>query len=284
MEAPGRTNFDRIREYGQALQRDPDTLAFALLADVFREEGMLPEALDVCRQGLERHPDYVAARIVMGQVYEEMDEIGQAAAEYETALRLDPGNLVARTALGGILLHQGDVEAAKAQIDHVLFANPMHQQARELLDIAEGRRPMPARGRKAAPTAPAAEGAPPAAEPETVAAPGIEASIAMLARAEGVTGVMALAEDGLVIASELGLEADEDAFAALLAQIHGSMRRYAARLSMGRLRRAVVDGAGGMLILAAAGGAILVVTTEADAKLGMVNMQIDRAVALLEPA
>ncbi|MFQ6131585.1 MAG: tetratricopeptide repeat protein [Armatimonadota bacterium] len=281
MEAAGRTNLERIREYGQALQRDPDTLAFALLADVFREEGMYREALDVCQRGLERHPDYITAHIIMGQIHEDLQELDQAIEEYQAALRLDPGNLVARRALGRILLAQGELEQARTQLEHVLFANPADDEAGELLAMAEGRRPLPEWAEQAEPQPAPPMEAPPPAEAVPKAASGLEAGINRLAGANGIAGAMVVGEDGLVIASQMGVTNEEEAFGALIAEIHRPMRRYAARMDMGRLRRAVIDGAGGKLILASDGARILAVAASTDAKLGMVNMQIDQAMALM---
>ncbi len=45
-----------IRRYEERLARDPGSLAFAPLADAYRKAGRAPDAIRLCREGLERFP------------------------------------------------------------------------------------------------------------------------------------------------------------------------------------------------------------------------------------
>ena len=54
-----------IRRQQERLQRDPTSLAFAQLADLYRKAGRIREAIAVCRDGLGRYPHYTTARLIL---------------------------------------------------------------------------------------------------------------------------------------------------------------------------------------------------------------------------
>ena len=301
MEVTDRTNLDRIREYGQALEQDPDTFAFVRLADAFREEGMLSAAADICRQGLARHPDYATAHIVMAEILEAQGDLERAIEAYDTSVRLDPQNIVARTGLGRLLVRVGRTEEARLQLEYALFMSPGHREAQELLDAAEGRRPLPKPTRlaPARPGRPEAQAAPTTPEPSS-----LDRALALVTSVEGVAGAMIVGADGLpmacsdrLLASSPNGHAGEDTLGAMVAEIYAGTRRYVERLDMGGVRRVLIEGAAGKLVIAASTGRavaahtrgaapaqndyILLVATEPLAKLGLVNRQIDGALACL---
>jgi predicted regulator of Ras-like GTPase activity (Roadblock/LC7/MglB family) len=295
MESGAITNLDRIRDYGQRLQRDPNPLSHALLAEAFREEGMLAEAEDACRQGLASYPGYVTTRIILGQVLEAREDVAGAQREFEIALGQDPANMIARTALGRILIQQGRMGEAAQHLEHVLFLNPADVSARELLDVAQGRQELPAPEKVEVFEPPAAEYpgeamAPTAAVADLVAmdalAPvgsaDVQGVLASLTGLEGVLGVMLLAEEGVPVTSTLGTGVSEELFAALVAEMWQTADKYMQKMSLGGLRRGTIDGSEGMMIVIGMGANALVIATEPGARLGLINFQAERARELLE--
>jgi len=272
------SNLDLIRQYGKEIRRDSDSLVFVLLADAFREEGMLSEAAEICRKGLEQHPTYATARIVMGQIHEALGDVEAAEREYEAALALDPQNVMARMSLGEVLLRQDRRADARIHFEHVLFLNPTHAAARHLVEVADGRRPMPRQE-------PIAERPAPASAQEPVAPPSagdIESLLRSLGELPGVLAAMLVGSDGLLIASELNAAMDEEAFGALVSEVGDAMGRCARRMGMGEFERSVIEGANGRMVLRRADSRVLVVATEYGVRLGMVNMLMDRGANCLE--
>ncbi len=295
MESAAPTNLERIREYRQRLQRDPNPLAYALLAEAFREEGMLREAEDVCRQGIERYPSYATTRVILAQILEERDDIEAAQREYEAVLFYDAGNLISRTALGRLLIKQGDMAQAAQHLEHVLFLSPGDDAARELLDVARGERPPPAeprapvedrRGRKA-PAEGGAGGAtaPSSGEEGAAAVPAgerIRRVLEELSEIEGVAGAMVVDKEGLSIASTIETEVGDDQFGALVEEMWHTAARYMEKMSLGVLRRGTVDGTLGKMVVLSLSDKALVIATEPDVRLGMVSFQAARAARAIE--
>src|SRR4029079_18288852 len=56
-----------IRRYDERLARYPTSLVFAALADAYRKTGRVRDAIRLCREGLERFPQYVTARLILAK-------------------------------------------------------------------------------------------------------------------------------------------------------------------------------------------------------------------------
>jgi tetratricopeptide (TPR) repeat protein len=125
-----------ITELKKKLEENPDSLAFAPLADAYRKQGNLGEAYNICKKGLEKHPNYTSARVVLGRVYQEQGKVEAAATEYKKVLDLDPENLMAHSLLGYILMEKGDHQAAIEEYQKILTLNPDDEETQIALKKA----------------------------------------------------------------------------------------------------------------------------------------------------
>lgn len=98
----------RLEELKRRVQRDPASISFAALAEEYRRLGLLEEAVEACRSGLQRHPAYVSARVTLGRALMEMGDYESATAELEQVLRVAPENLAAIRALADIHRRRGE--------------------------------------------------------------------------------------------------------------------------------------------------------------------------------
>src|SRR5436190_1061254 len=105
-----------IRRHEERLARDPASLAFAQLADLYRKAGRTREAVALCRNGLARYPHYTTARLILAKTL---------AAE---------GALDAALAEIGAILEQGCVEEAAQAFTRILRKDPDNHAARERLE------------------------------------------------------------------------------------------------------------------------------------------------------
>ncbi len=121
------SNNDRaITLYRQALQIDPDSsaarrgLARALAADacLFNgKPGNAQEALQLAGQVLQAAPDDAAAHALRGYAHDCLGAMPQAIADYEQALRRDPGDERTRASLAYLQQEQGHLaQALKANL------------------------------------------------------------------------------------------------------------------------------------------------------------------------
>jgi tetratricopeptide (TPR) repeat protein len=108
-------------------------LVFAPLADAYRKEGDLKEAFAVCKKGLERHPAYTSARVVLGRIFQEQGKSEDAVSEFKKVLEVDSENLMAHSLLGSIYLSRGDYQTAIEEYQKILSLNPDDDNAQSSL-------------------------------------------------------------------------------------------------------------------------------------------------------
>lgn len=102
-----KTAEKETRTLESALKEHPDSLLFARLADAYRKEGNILQAIELCDRGIKRYPEYVTARILLGRCYLEQQQADLAAKEFTAACSLDRRNQVAMKMLADIFLQQG---------------------------------------------------------------------------------------------------------------------------------------------------------------------------------
>lgn len=76
-----------------------DSSAFGQIAERFRRAGDLERAVSLCREGLQKSPDHVSARVTLGWALLELGKFDEAREELEHVLRRRPDNLAAIRAL-----------------------------------------------------------------------------------------------------------------------------------------------------------------------------------------
>src|SRR2546425_5173715 len=82
-----------IRRHEERLARDPASLAFAQLADLYRKAGRTREAVALCRNGLARYPHYTTARLILAKTLAAEGALDAALAEIGAILELNQHDL-----------------------------------------------------------------------------------------------------------------------------------------------------------------------------------------------
>lgn len=113
---------------------NPDGRFFVPLADRYRKLGDLARAEALLRQGLQRYPDYVSARLVLGQCLADEGRPDEAATEFRRVLDADPQNLLALRNLGRLAAAAGQTAEAERWYTGLLSVDPMNEDARRALE------------------------------------------------------------------------------------------------------------------------------------------------------
>jgi tetratricopeptide (TPR) repeat protein len=102
-----RKRVGRLEELRVRWEKERSSRAFLPLAEEYRRLGRLADAERVCREGLQRHPHYHSARVLLGRTLLELDHLEEAAEEFKAVLEAEPQNLLAGRLLAGIHRNQG---------------------------------------------------------------------------------------------------------------------------------------------------------------------------------
>src|ERR1043166_3172090 len=117
----------RIDELRKKFDENPRRY-FAPLANEYRKVGDFDQAIFICQEYLPQQPGHMSGHIVFGQALFEAKRLPEAKTVFETALTLDPENLIALRHLADISRGLGDLAAAKTWYERVLQADPRNEE------------------------------------------------------------------------------------------------------------------------------------------------------------
>jgi tetratricopeptide (TPR) repeat protein len=124
-----------IRRAEERLARDPGAVAFAQLGDLYRKAGRTADAVRVCREGLTRFPQYTTARLILAKALASDGAADAALAETDLILTANPTDAPARRLAAEIERGRGRVAAAATHLEVVVAADHRDRESRALLAL-----------------------------------------------------------------------------------------------------------------------------------------------------
>lgn len=103
----------KIAGYTEILSKDPHSTVFVPLSEAYRTMGMLDEAIDVARRGIDAVPGYAPGYITLGRSLAEQGQLKDAAEAFSHALQTEEANLQAIKGLARVKLLLGQPEEAR---------------------------------------------------------------------------------------------------------------------------------------------------------------------------
>ncbi|MBI5640355.1 MAG: hypothetical protein HZA17_08020 [Nitrospirae bacterium] len=126
-----------IEKLKEKVEKDPNSKLFVPLAEEYRKEGLLDEAISVLLTCIEKQPGYMSARVALGKIYLEKSMLPEAKAEFENVIKAIPDNLYAHKKLADIYRETGDRDHAIQSYKAVLKLNAMDEEALTSLNDME---------------------------------------------------------------------------------------------------------------------------------------------------
>ncbi len=156
-------NPDHMKQMEAKLAQDPHSLVFAQLADAYRREGRLEEAIQICQEGLAHHLNYASAYMVLGRSYKEKGDLLAARDAFQRVLDLDAESVLAHDFLGQIAEARNEIQEAVHAYRAALILHPFDKKIREALERLQTH--LEGDVKKTPPAAPEARPEPPPPEP-----------------------------------------------------------------------------------------------------------------------
>jgi tetratricopeptide (TPR) repeat protein len=135
------TAANAIRRQEERLQRDPTSLAFAQLADLYRKTGRPRDAISLCREGLERYPHYTTARLILAKALLAEDDFDQALAELSAILAVSPNDVQCHRLAAEIHRRQGRLAVAVEHLETAVRLDAGDRESRALLGLLRAEAP-----------------------------------------------------------------------------------------------------------------------------------------------
>ncbi len=134
----------RIEDLRRRLEKEPGSRLFAQLAEELRKAGDLDEAMSLCTDGLQKHPNYPSARMTLGRCLFDKGDLAGARREFEAVVKGAPDNILAGRFLAESLEGLGETKGAADQYRAVLRLAPGDGQVAQRLAALEARLAAPA--------------------------------------------------------------------------------------------------------------------------------------------
>lgn len=132
---------DAIRRQEERLARDPSSLAFAQLADLYRKAGRTEDAVRVCRDGLVRYPHYTTARLILAKALSAEGDLDGALAELRAILEVSPKDVQCHRLAAEIHRRRGRIDEAVGHLETAVRLDPGDRESRALLSLLRAATP-----------------------------------------------------------------------------------------------------------------------------------------------
>jgi tetratricopeptide (TPR) repeat protein len=126
---------EAIRRHEERLARDPESLAFAQLADLYRKAGRTTAAVDLCREGLRRWPHYTTARLILAKTLLAEGQLDAAQAEVDAILQTSPKDVQCQRLAAEVHRRAGRLDAAVAHLEQAVGLDPGDRESSALLSV-----------------------------------------------------------------------------------------------------------------------------------------------------
>ena len=128
-----------LYEYLRKYQEDPTSRIFAPLAEAYRKSGLAKEAVEIAREGLRVHPQFIGGRVALARALFDLRQYEEVMVELRSVIRDVPDNLVAQRLFGDSALMVGRPEEALTAFKMLLYFAPSDVEVAQLVHELESR-------------------------------------------------------------------------------------------------------------------------------------------------
>jgi tetratricopeptide (TPR) repeat protein len=126
---------ETIRRHEERLARDPESLAFAQLADLYRKAGRTADAIGLCREGLQRWPHYTTARLILAKALLGEGQLEPALVEVDAILQTSPKDVQCHRLAAEAHRRAGRIDAAVTHLEQAVVLDPGDRESNALLSL-----------------------------------------------------------------------------------------------------------------------------------------------------
>jgi tetratricopeptide (TPR) repeat protein len=123
---------DRLAQLRTRWESDPSSRVFLQLAEEYRHQGRVKDALAVLDKGLQEHPGYLSALVAKGRCHLELGEGQAARAVLERVVKQDATQMVANKLLVRACLETGEPARARERLDLYTLLNDSDPEIADL--------------------------------------------------------------------------------------------------------------------------------------------------------
>jgi predicted regulator of Ras-like GTPase activity (Roadblock/LC7/MglB family) len=269
---------ERIAKCQKILEADPNSQIFAALADALRKKGNAPKALEICIRGIDKHPDYGSAYIVLAKIYLDQGNYADANRQLQKAITVGGRTRSVDVLEAEILIKLGQVNKARSILEKIYSSDPRNESVRNLLvsldetpakehsdvpDLLEiVRRPEPASQREIA-------------HSEFKRNHTLSHALSIIKILPRVLGVVAVTKDGMVVEGHFDGMLSRDELGALASAAFDNIIQAISRVDFGMPNEILVEAEQSKLWIFNKQKFLIVISTRDDVNLGSLKLKIN---------
>ncbi|MBX3040203.1 MAG: tetratricopeptide repeat protein [Bdellovibrionaceae bacterium] len=124
---------EAIQRLEEVLRKDPNSQAFATLAEAYRTEDRLADAERIASHGVKLHPQLAGGWVALGKILKDQKRPAESLDAFQKAIQLSPENLLALQMAGECLLELKRPKEALKLLKRVLFLSPQAEKAKRIV-------------------------------------------------------------------------------------------------------------------------------------------------------
>ncbi|OFZ53053.1 MAG: hypothetical protein A2428_11535 [Bdellovibrionales bacterium RIFOXYC1_FULL_54_43] len=126
-----------IYGYLKKYQEDPDSRIFAPLAEAYRKAGLVDEAIEIAKEGVQKHPNFIGGRVALARALFDKKLYTEVVDELSSLVQDAPDNLVAQRLLAESCLMLGRVAEALSAYKMLLYFAPQDGETAQIVQELE---------------------------------------------------------------------------------------------------------------------------------------------------
>jgi predicted Zn-dependent protease len=130
-------SYPQIYSYLKKYQEDPTSRVFAPLAESYRKAGLIDEAIEIARDGIKHHPQFLSGRVVLARALFDKQLYQEVIDELSPIVQDIPDNLIAQKLLAESYLVLGRVAEALGAYKMFLYFVPHDTEIAQLVQELE---------------------------------------------------------------------------------------------------------------------------------------------------
>lgn len=134
---PGLVRNQNLVQQLKELQKNPRSLVFVSLAELYRAEGLPHQALEILEEGLSHHPGLASAALSKARCLFDLRRYAEATVVCREILRSNPDNIKAHKLLADLFVRLGQRKAAIRALTRVVTLFPQDSEAVRALEELE---------------------------------------------------------------------------------------------------------------------------------------------------
>ena len=129
-----KTLKEEIKFLQGKMDKNEDSILFARLADAYLQMDRVDEAMELCENGIKKHPYYVTGHYILGKCYLKKRLFDQAEKELKRVLLFDPKYIAAHRDYGELMAQIGWNNTCEMSYKEIIRIDPFNEKAKERLE------------------------------------------------------------------------------------------------------------------------------------------------------